>query len=1194
MVVTKPKLEHTRGDLAGYEFEFAHGDQSIYLNLPKVDTPELLEIIDPSEELFFLAPRLNQFAAAEMGVGDILIPCQYAGADKWLYVTVADIISNSGSAGGSGAGGPIKTLAPIGAKYVDGTLTITHNLAPADVSKFGTADKTGHAMVAPHPYGGSCDLDFAAKIASAIKLLLTDEASSPDYVKALTGFSLKKNEYNKWSLEIDNISVRESLSVPEFIKNRITVTNNQMWIADNGIVDDVAEITGSPGERLITVAQDKGGGSTFLVDDILRGLFLDEKNGSLNFQTVLLTVRQVISPYVLRVSIDENTPPPRKDLIIVRTGNRTNAERQNSIFIDAARPAMFFYVNVDSHQISERNIAQATGNLQGMNFGKITNYKPITERFSSIMRGDNYIAGRLTCVSDDGLEYRVPVDRGEWMAGTYYHYDRVSCDGAMWDCAVTKTTTRPAADALDWTKRVSEGAPGVDGKDGLPGLQGADGLQGVPGVAGADGRTSYFHIKYSEVANPTSAQITEVPSAFIGTYTDFIASDSADPASYKWARLEGLQGQDGTQGIPGVNGENGQTTYLHIKYSNDGGATFTANGGETSGTWIGQCTNFTLNDPTIVGAYKWSKIKGDHGAKGDYPRYVYLWSDTDTDHPPVRPVGSDPAGWAWNNSREYYIVNNLGQIVTDRSGRAITGRYSSSYRLWASVAYFSGVDDTLIGEWGVPYVQSGLDGRKGKDGIGKDGKSYEYIYRRTTTDVTPATPETAQQDEWTPDQWTDDPMGVDASNLYEWISQRVKTDGAWSVFSTPSIWAKFGKDGNDGKDVAPDTVDKIYSEIDKMAHGFGFDTAMALSEYLKLPMGKIFDYNPATGILKLSTLIAKRIATDEAFINELVITRLRSTGGLVLLDDTQAQFGALRIKTEDGSVSVLDAQGVERVNIKSGNIDSLDTLKNGDSAIGPIYNDSATFSTSTTTELPNKIVVTKNASTLKVLASLNASATIHTSKPISLPYAIITLVLTKNGTDFRTLGRAAHDETNHDITGEVGANWSGTVDAGTYGLRLTTQMSQANLGTNTSARVAQSSMQAGYVERVMRTQIGANGIFSYWNSNKYLYAAENGNGDVFLEVKGKTDMSGVLAKARVDIYGFIDKQWGKYAINKVDNISGSSGNKRVWHTPITGLYSTFCTGYAGADNPKVYNETTEYVDLYANGAFNIMLIGSNE
>ncbi|MEG2099851.1 MAG: hypothetical protein RRY42_08105, partial [Mucinivorans sp.] len=88
VVVTKPKLEHTRGELAGYEFEFAHSDQSVYLNLPKVETPALLEIADPTGELFFLAPRLNQFAAAEIVAGDILIPCQYAGAEKWLYVAV--------------------------------------------------------------------------------------------------------------------------------------------------------------------------------------------------------------------------------------------------------------------------------------------------------------------------------------------------------------------------------------------------------------------------------------------------------------------------------------------------------------------------------------------------------------------------------------------------------------------------------------------------------------------------------------------------------------------------------------------------------------------------------------------------------------------------------------------------------------------------------------------------------------------------------------------------------------------------------------------------------------------------------------------------------------------------------------------------------------------------------------------------
>ncbi|MEG2495631.1 MAG: hypothetical protein RSB32_08045, partial [Mucinivorans sp.] len=102
-----------------------------------------------------------------------------------------------------------------------------------------------------------------------------------------------------------------------------------------------------------------------------------------------------------------------------------------------------------------------------------------------------------------------------------------------------------------------------------------------------------------------------------------------------------------------------------------------------------------------------------------------------------------------------------------------------------------------------------------------------------------------------------------------------------------------------------------------------------------------------------------------------------------------------------------------------------------------------------------------------------------------------------------------------------------------------------------------------------------------------------GNGDVFLEVKGKTDMSGVLAKARVGSNGFISKKWGK-DITRVDTVTNQAFNKRVWHESIIGDYSTFCTGYAGADNPKVYNETTDYVELYANGGFNIMLTGDNQ
>ena len=63
--------------------------------------------------------------------------------------------------------------------------------------------------------------------------------------------------------------------------------------------------------------------------------------------------------------------------------------------------------------------------------------------------------------------------------------------------------------------------------------------------------------------------------------------------------------------------QDGQTSYLHIKYSNDGGRTFTPNNGETVGDYIGECTDFNKIAPNLPSAYKWSKIKGEPGAPGN-------------------------------------------------------------------------------------------------------------------------------------------------------------------------------------------------------------------------------------------------------------------------------------------------------------------------------------------------------------------------------------------------------------------------------------------------------------------------------------------------------------------------------------------------------------------------------------------------
>lgn len=173
------------------------------------------------------------------------------------------------------------------------------------------------------------------------------------------------------------------------------------------------------------------------------------------------------------------------------------------------------------------------------------------------------------------------------------------------------------ADSTEPTKYKWTKIQGPQGTQGLQGIQGEKGEQGIPGKDGKNGSTTYFHIKYAAVSNPTASQMTEVPNTYIGTYVDFTAADSADPAKYTWSRFQGIQGEKGTQGIPGTNGVNGRTSYLHIKYSNDGGKTFTGNSGEDSGTYIGTYVDYTQNDPTNVSAYSWAKIKGETGAKGD-------------------------------------------------------------------------------------------------------------------------------------------------------------------------------------------------------------------------------------------------------------------------------------------------------------------------------------------------------------------------------------------------------------------------------------------------------------------------------------------------------------------------------------------------------------------------------------------------
>lgn len=299
---------------------------------------------------------------------------------------------------------------------------------------------------------------------------------------------------------------------------------------------------------------------------------------------------------------------------------------------------------------------------------------------------------------------------------------------------------------------------------GPKGDKGDQGIQGPKGADGKDGKTTYFHIKYSAVSNPTSAsQMTETPSKYIGTYVDFTQTDSDDPKKYSWQQLEGSQGPQGKQGISGTNGADGKTSYLHIKYSNDGGKTFTGNSGEDIGAYIGTCVDYAKDDPTSVGTYKWAKIKGEAGAKGDK-------GDT---------------GKGVKSTSVAYQVSTSGTTVPTGTWSGSVPSASAGQYLWTRTI-ITYTDDTTSTIYSVGRM--GTNGANGTNGKSIGSVVNYYLATASSSGVTTAT-----------SGWTTAVQSVSAAKKYLWNYEVVKyTDGTVASTTAPCIIGSYGDRGSKG------------------------------------------------------------------------------------------------------------------------------------------------------------------------------------------------------------------------------------------------------------------------------------------------------------------------------------------------------------------------------------------------------------
>lgn len=316
---------------------------------------------------------------------------------------------------------------------------------------------------------------------------------------------------------------------------------------------------------------------------------------------------------------------------------------ENAYKIDHEASRYYFLVGIlnSEQEDGERSFVRLHGITEVLP-GRINTDKIVStdgKTYFDLING--IIAGRIKFINSQGVEQQLtePLDGKSPYIGT---------NGNWWewdDDAGEYVDTHVIAEGQDGYTPVKgvdyfDGAPG---QDGYTPVKGVDYFDGTPGQNGDDGISSYMHIRYSQNASGNPMTTDPEGAVYIGIAVTQSNTPPSSYSSYTWSLIKG------TDGIPGEHGADGQTSYLHIKYSDDGGQTFTANNGEIVGTWIGMYVDFTQADSNNPADYTWNKVKGDkgdtgdQGPKGDGVLIRYKRSETR----PEKPADTElnPIGW---------------------------------------------------------------------------------------------------------------------------------------------------------------------------------------------------------------------------------------------------------------------------------------------------------------------------------------------------------------------------------------------------------------------------------------------------------------------------------------------------------------------------------------------------------------------
>lgn len=378
--------------------------------------------------------------------------------------------------------------------------------------------------------------------------------------------------------------------------------------------------------------------------------------------------------------------------------------------------------------------------------------------------------------------------------------------GGIDDAEVTEVVTGDTSDAsvelvdnvLKFQFMLEKGEKGDKGDPGEPGKDGSDGRPGTP-----PNYTAFAF--YRGNTQPSTPRSTSLP-PFMDNGNSWV--EIPDNTGIWWMSVGEVVGSTNTVSKWSTpikaTGEDGVASdYYNFKYGVSTSVSEPPAVDETNSDpgpdWSDEVPSLISGQFMwmIIGKFKdgtlegeWStpiRLTGEQGMQGipgeDGKSIEYIFTVTKEYTAPDTPVGEntddfEPEGW-----------------TDDPTGPSAESPYE-----WTSKRVKAG---NVWGVYSAPSLWSkySFDGAPGEDG--KDGPGVEYIYTRTESEdreELPAVPPKETPYDDPPEPWTDDPVGVDYTHRYEWVSKRTSdSEGVWGEFSTPSIWARYSYDGSDGE-----------------------------------------------------------------------------------------------------------------------------------------------------------------------------------------------------------------------------------------------------------------------------------------------------------------------------------------------------------------------------------------------------------